>query len=55
MVKEVTCTSTLKDSIAKCDQVCVMDQKFLETKIGRLTQTAIAAVELGITYVFDFR
>jgi mRNA-degrading endonuclease toxin of MazEF toxin-antitoxin module len=54
-LKNPACTSTLQDSIAKCDQVRVLDQSLLESKIGRLTATAIAAVELGIAYVLDIR
>ena len=55
MLKDVSCTTTLQDSLAKCDQVRVLDKSLLETKIGRLPQTAVAAVELGISYVFDIR
>jgi len=55
ILKDATCSSTIEDSIAKCDHVRVLDQTLLESRIGRLTDTAIAAVELGIAYVFDFR
>jgi len=53
MIRDVGCKSDLEPSIAKCDQVRVLDKSLLENKIGRLTQTAIAAVELGIAYVLD--
>ena len=54
-IKDPACSSTVQDSIAKCDQVRVLDQSLLEVRIGRLTNTAIAAVELGIAYAFDLR
>jgi mRNA-degrading endonuclease toxin of MazEF toxin-antitoxin module len=53
MIRDINCKSELEPSIAKCDQVRVLDKSLLENKIGRLTQTAIAAVELGIAFVFD--
>ena len=55
ILKDAACNSTIENSIAKCDQVRVLDQTLLESRIGRLTDTAIAAVELGIAYVFDLR
>lgn len=55
LLKDAGCTSPMQDSIAKCDQVRVLDRSLLETKIGRFTDSAIAAVELGIAYVLDIR
>jgi mRNA-degrading endonuclease toxin of MazEF toxin-antitoxin module len=55
MIKDAGCTTTLLDSVAKCDHVRVLDKTQLEGKIGELTYTAVIAVELGLTFVFDIR
>jgi mRNA interferase MazF len=55
IIKDAGCTSELKDSVAKCDHVRVLDKTQLESKIGKLTQTAVIAVELGLAFVFDIR
>jgi mRNA-degrading endonuclease toxin of MazEF toxin-antitoxin module len=55
MIKDVSCTSALADSIAKCDHVSVIDKSLLGQKIGKLSNTAVIAIELGIAFVFDLR
>jgi mRNA-degrading endonuclease toxin of MazEF toxin-antitoxin module len=55
MIKDVTSQSTLQNSVALCDHVRVIDKAFLETKIGRLSQNAILAVQLGLANIFDIR
>jgi mRNA-degrading endonuclease toxin of MazEF toxin-antitoxin module len=55
IVKDPSCTSAIQISVAKCDHVRVLDKSLLESRIGKLTQTAIIAVGLGIAYVFDIR
>ena len=55
MIKDAGCTSTLSPSVAKCDHVRVLDKTQLESKIGKLTDTAVIAVELGLAFVFDIR
>jgi len=56
IVKDPNYTSALADvSVAKCDHLRVLDKSLLETKIGKLTATALIAVELGISFVFDLR
>jgi mRNA interferase MazF len=55
MIKDAGCVSTLLDSVAKCDHVRVLDKTQLESKIGKLTHTAVIAVELGLAFVFDIR
>jgi len=55
MIKDPACTSALSESVAKCDHVRVLDKTQLESKIGKLTHTAILAVELGLAFVFDIR
>lgn len=53
--KDPSCSSTIQVSVAKCDHVRVLDKSLLESRIGKLTQTAVIAVGLGIAYVFDIR
>lgn len=53
--KDVTFNGEIKTSMAKVDQMRVLDKSRLETRIGRLTTTAIASVGLGISYLFDLR
>jgi mRNA-degrading endonuclease toxin of MazEF toxin-antitoxin module len=55
MIKDPGCASALLDSVAKCDHVRVLDKTQLESKIGKLTYTAVIAVELGLSFVFDIR
>lgn len=55
ITKDVDCNSQLSISVAKADQVRVIDKSRLEQKIGRLSQTAIIAVGVGLANVFDLR
>jgi mRNA interferase MazF len=55
IIKDPSCASVIQNSVAKCDHVRVLDKSLLEGKIGKLTQTAVIAVGLGIAYVFDIR
>jgi mRNA-degrading endonuclease toxin of MazEF toxin-antitoxin module len=55
ITKDISYTGEIRDSVAKTDQVRVLDKARLEKKIGRLTNTAIASVGLGLAYLFDIR
>jgi mRNA-degrading endonuclease toxin of MazEF toxin-antitoxin module len=56
LIKEVTSGWTPIDSVALTDQTCVLDITRLERpRIGHLTDTAIAAVSLGLAYLFDIQ
>lgn len=55
IIRDPSCTSNLQDSVAKCDHARVLDKSLLETRIGKLTNTAVIAVSLGLAYVFDIR
>src|SRR5262249_49781384 len=46
ITKDISYTREIRDSVAKTDQVRVLDKSRLEKKIGRLT-TAIISVGLG--------
>ena len=54
ILRDIASASKLM-SIAKCDHARVIDKSLLESKIGKLTQTATIAVGLGLAYVFDLR
>jgi mRNA-degrading endonuclease toxin of MazEF toxin-antitoxin module len=43
------------DSVALCGQVFMVDKRKLENRFGKLTQNAVLAVQLGLSYVFDIR
>lgn len=55
MIRDVSNTSTLVDSIALCHQVRILDPSCLKDKIGKLTPTAVIAVQLGLANLFDIR
>ena len=44
-----------QDSVALCDHIRVLDVNQIKRKIGRLSDTAMPAVGLGIAFVFDLR
>ncbi len=53
IVKDVLFNGEIKDCIAKTDQIRVLDKTRLEKRLGRLSDTAIASVGLGVEYLFD--
>lgn len=55
ITKDVSSTSQISLSVAKTDQVRVVDKTRLGTRIGRLSQTAIISVGAGVAFVFDIR
>jgi mRNA interferase MazF len=55
MIKDVSSQSALQDSVALCDHVRVIDKNALEARIGKLSQNAILAVQLGLANIFDIR
>src|SRR3569832_2884246 len=56
IIKAPSCTSQLSISVAKTDQVRVIDKSRLEQKIGQLSRAAIISVcSVGIAFVFDIR
>jgi mRNA interferase MazF len=55
ITRDPSCTSQLQHSVAKTDQVRVIDKSRMEQRIGKLSQTAIIAVGHGLAYVFDIR
>ena len=55
IVRDVSNSSTVVDSVALCGQVFMVDKRKLEGKLGKLSYNAILAVQLGLAYVFDIR
>jgi mRNA-degrading endonuclease toxin of MazEF toxin-antitoxin module len=56
MVRNHTCPKELSDSVALADQIRVLDIKRLEQpKMGHLSQTAVGALELALSFLFDIR
>jgi mRNA-degrading endonuclease toxin of MazEF toxin-antitoxin module len=55
IIKDLGCTTEIVDSVAVCSQVSVVDKKYIENKIGKLSQNAVLAVQLGLSYLFDIR
>jgi mRNA-degrading endonuclease toxin of MazEF toxin-antitoxin module len=55
ITKDPSCNAQLSLSVAKTDQVRVVDKARLQQKIGRLSQTAVIAVSGGLAFVFDIR
>jgi mRNA-degrading endonuclease toxin of MazEF toxin-antitoxin module len=55
ITRDISYTGPISVSVAKTDQARVIDKSRLQTKIGRLSHTAVIAVGVGIAYVFDIR
>jgi mRNA-degrading endonuclease toxin of MazEF toxin-antitoxin module len=55
IVRNVGSTYQFKDSVALCDHIRVLDLGQLKYQIGRLSDTAIRSVGLGLLFVFDLR
>jgi mRNA-degrading endonuclease toxin of MazEF toxin-antitoxin module len=53
IIKDLLFHGEIKDCIAKTDQIRVLDKTRLEKRIGRLSDTALASVGLGVEYLFD--
>jgi mRNA interferase MazF len=55
IAKDPACNSVLVVSVAKTDQVRVIDKTRLEEKIGALSQTATVSVLIGLANICDIR
>lgn len=55
IAKDVGCSSQLSLSVAKTDQARIIDKSRLKQRIGKLSQTAVIAVGVGLANVFDIR
>lgn len=57
IVKDVACSRPLNNvgSVALCDHMRVLDKTKLDERAGKLSASAVVAVQLGIAYFFDIR
>jgi mRNA-degrading endonuclease toxin of MazEF toxin-antitoxin module len=56
MIKDVGCVRPLSDSVALTDHLRVLDpSRFEQQRMGRVSDTAMGGIEVGITFVFDIR
>jgi mRNA-degrading endonuclease toxin of MazEF toxin-antitoxin module len=55
IITEIGTTYQFKDSVALCDHIRVLDLDQIKYKIGRLSDTAVASVGLGLSFIFDLR
>jgi len=55
ITRDIACNDALSLSVAKADQARVIDKQRLGRKIGKLSQTAIISVGVGLANVFDYR
>lgn len=53
IVRDVSSQSTIVDSVALCGQVFAIDKRKFEDRLGKLSHTALLAVQLGLGYLFD--
>ena len=53
--KDPLWTGTLVPSVALTDQIRVLDKTRLQQKVGSLSQSAIIALELGVSFLLDIR
>jgi|SRR5271157_468888 len=55
IIRDVSSTSTIVNSVALCGQVFMIDKRKLEDKLGKLSHNAVLAVQLGLSFLFDIR
>jgi mRNA interferase MazF len=54
LIADAGCTP-FKDSVALCDHARVINTDLIRKKIGKLSDNAVLAVGLGLSFVFDIR
>lgn len=55
IIKDLSSSSELKESVALCHQVRAVDRGAFDGKLGKLSQNAVLAVQLGLSFLFDLR
>lgn len=56
MIKDVSCSRPMSNSVALTDHIRVLDPSRLEQpKMGKMTDTAMGGIELGLAFLFDIR
>lgn len=56
MVRDVGCARPLETSVALTDHIRVLDPiRFESPKMGKVSDTAMGSIELGLAFLFDIR
>lgn len=55
IVRDINNNSNIVDSVAQCGQVFMCDKRKFEDRMGKLSYSAVLAVQLGLSFVFDIR
>lgn len=55
LIRDIRTAYQFQDSVALCDHVRVLDLTQVKHRIGTISANALAAVGLGLGYVFDLR
>ena len=56
IIKDVGCVRPMSDSVALTDHIRVLDpSRFEPQRMGRVSDTAMGGIEVGITFIFDIR
>ena len=56
IIKDVSCSRPMSDSVALTDHIRVLDpSRFEQPKMGKMSDTAMGGIELGLAFLFDIR
>jgi mRNA-degrading endonuclease toxin of MazEF toxin-antitoxin module len=56
MIKDLTCVRPMSDSVALTDHIRVLDPlRFEQPKMGKMSDTAMGGIELGLVFLFEIR
>jgi mRNA-degrading endonuclease toxin of MazEF toxin-antitoxin module len=55
ITRDLSSQSTIENSVALCDHIREIDKSRLQSKMGKLSQNAVFAVQLGLANIFDIR
>ncbi len=56
MIKDLACARIMSDSVALTDHIRVLDHtRFEQPKMGKMSDTAMGGIELGLAFLFDIR
>lgn len=53
IIRDVNSHSNILNSVALCGQAFAIDKRKFEDKLGKLSHSALLAVQLGLGYLFD--
>jgi mRNA-degrading endonuclease toxin of MazEF toxin-antitoxin module len=56
MIKDLACVRPMSDSVALTDHIRVLDPlRFEQPKMGKMSDTAMGGIELGLVFLFEIR